>query len=173
MYIIVNPENEASMTRIWAETALLGEGWANDVVVEVGDDGTIVKVLEDVGRDEAKAGHHVGALLPAPANLHSHAFQRAMAGLSERRGPGAHDTFWTWREIMYRFLGAFTPQAIEDVAAFVQMEMAEKQAESDKVMKRRGPRGRRYTRLNRSRLLAIHARRRLAMRACPYVGVCP
>ncbi len=125
MYIIVNPENEASMTRIWAETALLGEGWANDVVVEVGDDGTIVKVLEGVGRDEAKAGHHVGALLPAPANLHSHAFQRAMAGLSERRGPGAHDTFWTWREIMYRFLGAFTPQAIEDVAAFVQMEMLE------------------------------------------------
>ncbi len=125
MYIIVNPENEASMTRIWAETALLADGWAGKVAVDMDESGRISAVSTGVERAAADAGRHVGVLLAAPANLHSHAFQRAMAGLSERRGPGAHDTFWTWREIMYRFLAAFTPETIEDVAAFVQMEMLE------------------------------------------------
>lgn len=69
--------------------------------------------------------HRVGALLPAPVNLHSHAFQRAMAGMTERRGPNGRDTFWTWRQLMFRFLDALSPDDIEAIAAFVQMEMLE------------------------------------------------
>jgi formimidoylglutamate deiminase len=69
--------------------------------------------------------HRVGILLPAPSNLHSHAFQRAMAGMSERRGQESRDSFWTWRQIMFRFLDTLTPDDVEAIAAFVQMEMLE------------------------------------------------
>ena len=57
-------------------------------------------------------------------NLHSHAFQRAMAGMTERRGAG-DDSFWTWRTLMYRFLDVLTPEDIEAIAALVQVEMLE------------------------------------------------
>jgi formimidoylglutamate deiminase len=57
-------------------------------------------------------------------NLHSHTFQRAMAGLTERRGPGA-DSFWTWRERMYAFLTRMTPVDVEAVATLAMVEMAE------------------------------------------------
>jgi len=111
--------------RIWATAALLESGWARDVSVEIGADGRIASVAQGDAGDRARADAAVEVLLPAPGNLHSHAFQRAMAGLSERRGPGTHDTFWTWRDLMYRFLAGFTPEEIEAVAAFVQMEMLE------------------------------------------------
>ena len=62
--------------------------------------------------------------MPGVANVHSHAFQRAMAGLAERRGP-EDDNFWTWREVMYRFLAAMTPDDIEAVAALAYVEMLE------------------------------------------------
>jgi len=64
-------------------------------------------------------------LLPAPANCHSHAFQRAMAGLTEKRGKSESDSFWTWRKLMYRFLDKLTPDQVQAIAAFVQMEMLE------------------------------------------------
>jgi formimidoylglutamate deiminase len=57
-------------------------------------------------------------------NLHSHAFQRAMAGLTEAKGPG-QDSFWTWRDMMYRFLDRLSPEDVQAIAAMVQMEMAE------------------------------------------------
>ncbi|MFP5373293.1 MAG: formimidoylglutamate deiminase [Gammaproteobacteria bacterium] len=66
--------------------------------------------------------------LPAIANLHSHAFQRAMAGLAERRGgdpDGAHDSFWTWRETMYRMAARFDPDTLQAVAAQLYVEMLE------------------------------------------------
>ena len=66
----------------------------------------------------------VALLVPAPANGHSHAFQRAMAGLTEKRGDAA-DGFWTWRDLMFRFLDRITPEQVEAIAAFVQMEMLE------------------------------------------------
>ena len=69
--------------------------------------------------------HAVPVLLPALSNLHSHTFQRAMAGLAERRGPSGRDCFWTWREIMYRFLDLLDPDDIEAIAAFAFMEMQE------------------------------------------------
>ena len=108
------------MVRIWAERALLPDGWAENVSVTL-DQGRIATV--ETGA--APAGHRVGLLLPAMANLHSHAFQRAMAGLSEAKGPEPRDTFWTWRQIMYRFLDHLTPEDVEAIAALVQMEMLE------------------------------------------------
>ncbi len=107
--------------RIWAESALLPTGWASEVAVAVGDSGRIASV--ETGAP--KAGHCVGLLLPSPVNVHSHAFQRAMAGLTERRGPSPTDSFWTWRDLMFRFLGHLTPEHVEAIAAFVQMEMLE------------------------------------------------
>ncbi|WP_422072050.1 formimidoylglutamate deiminase [Tranquillimonas rosea] len=109
------------MQTIWAETALTPTGWARDVRVEIGPDGRIAAVVPD----SAPQGQRVATLLPAPANLHSHAFQRAMAGLTERRGPDPRDSFWTWRKLMYRFLDQLTPDDVEAIAAFVQMEMLE------------------------------------------------
>ncbi|MCX2725561.1 formimidoylglutamate deiminase [Roseibium salinum] len=106
---------------IFAEQALLADGWAENVAVTVGADGRI----SAVERNAAARGERVGILLPAPVNLHSHAFQRAMAGMSERRGSEARDSFWTWRQIMFRFLDALTPEDVEAIAAFVQMEMLE------------------------------------------------
>jgi formiminoglutamate deiminase len=111
------------MTAIHVEHALTPGGWARDVRVTVAE-GRIAAV-------EAGAEPQLGdvrltrrALLPAPANLHSHAFQRAMAGMTERRGPGSDD-FWTWRKLMYRFLDLLTPEQIEAIAAMVQVEMLE------------------------------------------------
>ncbi len=66
-----------------------------------------------------------GLALPGLPNLHCHTFQRAMAGLAERRGP-AHDSFWTWREVMYRFLGQLSPDDVEAISAFAYMEMLER-----------------------------------------------
>lgn len=109
------------MTTLWAEHALLPEGWAENVSVELGADGRIKKVRAGA----APTGARVELLLPAMANLHSHAFQRAMAGLSESRGQQPRDTFWTWRQIMYRFLDHLTPEDVEAIAALVQMEMLE------------------------------------------------
>jgi formiminoglutamate deiminase len=62
--------------------------------------------------------------VPGLANLHSHAFQRAMAGLTERRGSES-DSFWTWREQMYRFVERLTPDDLEAIAAHAYMEMLE------------------------------------------------
>ena len=108
---------------IWAEQALLAEGWADNVLVQVDDEGRISAVeIDALPEGEFQ---HVGVLLPAPVNLHSHAFQRAMAGMTERRGPDGRDTFWTWRQLMFRFLEALTPDDIEAIAGFVQMEMLE------------------------------------------------
>ncbi|MCO6387294.1 formimidoylglutamate deiminase [Aliihoeflea sp. 40Bstr573] len=111
------------MTYIFAQTALLPSGWKADVRVVLGADGRIESVQGEAVRgadDQA-----VPLLLPALSNLHSHTFQRAMAGLAERRGPSGRDSFWTWREIMYRFLDLLDPDDIEAIAAFAFMEMQE------------------------------------------------
>ena len=116
------------MKIIHASQALLPEGWVTDLHVGLADDGHIAFVQsadETHDHDPKQIDTRVGILLPAPVNLHSHAFQRAMAGLSERRGPDPSDSFWTWRKLMYRFLDRLKPDDIEAIAAFVQMEMLE------------------------------------------------
>ncbi len=109
------------MRHLWAEQALTSKGWQKDVLVTISDDGQITGV--EAG--SAAQGEKLGILLPSPTNLHSHAFQRAMAGMTETRGDDPRDSFWTWRKLMYRFLDHLTPDDIEAIAAFMQMEMLE------------------------------------------------
>jgi formimidoylglutamate deiminase len=102
------------------DQALTPAGWQPNVAVSISADGTIQSVRPDTGSGERVAG----VAIPGVANLHSHAFQRAMAGLTERAG-AADDSFWTWREAMYRFLGRLTPEAAEAIATFAYVEMLE------------------------------------------------
>jgi formimidoylglutamate deiminase len=108
------------MQSLWAETALVGENWQNNVRVDIAD-GKINAIT--AGADPI--GTRVGLLCPAPANGHSHAFQRAMAGLTEKRGELPSDSFWTWRKLMFQFLDQLTPDQVQAITAFVQMEMLE------------------------------------------------
>ncbi len=112
------------MTILSARHALLPDGWAENVHVSIGDDGRIQSVSRE--QDSTAAGDAVqaGILLPAMANLHSHSFQRAMAGRTEFRAKG-RDSFWTWRELMYRFTAILTPEQVEAIASLVFMEMLE------------------------------------------------
>jgi formimidoylglutamate deiminase len=102
--------------QILAAQALLPDGWADGVRVTL-EGGRIVAVETGLPGGQ-------GVLLPAPANLHSHTFQRAMAGLTEHRTAG-QDSFWTWRRLMYDFLGRLTPGDVQAIAAQAFIEMAE------------------------------------------------
>ncbi|HKU04952.1 MAG TPA: formimidoylglutamate deiminase [Bradyrhizobium sp.] len=104
------------------ESALLPSGWANDVQVVVSD-GIITKVAS--GKAPAAGDERHKLAIPGVASLHSHAFQRGMAGLAETRGNVA-DTFWTWRETMYRFALAMTPEEVQAVATLLYVEMLER-----------------------------------------------
>jgi formimidoylglutamate deiminase len=106
---------------IFAERALLPDGWAEQVRITVAY-GHITKVAKAAAPQPGDS--RVSALLPALSNLHSHAFQRAMAGMTEHRIAG-RDSFWTWRDLMYRFLDRLTPEQMEAIAALVFMEMQE------------------------------------------------
>ena len=109
------------MTTIFAEQALLPDGWRKNVRLTIGK-GAIDGVEPEASpraNDERRA-----IVLPGMPNLHSHAFQRGMAGLAETRGPGA-DSFWSWREVMYRFALTMTPDHVEAVAAQLYLEMLE------------------------------------------------
>ncbi len=108
------------LTSILARHALLPGGWAENVEVEINADGTIGAVRTDV----AAAGSSERILLAAQPNLHSHTFQRAMAGMTERRAAG-RDSFWSWRKLMYGFLEHLTPGHIEAIAALAFVEMQE------------------------------------------------
>lgn len=102
-----------------AETALLPDGWAKDVRIVI-EEGRIASVSPS----HAPEGLAFGCLLPAPVNLHSHTFQRAMAGMTEARTAG-QDSFWTWRALMYRFLERLSPEDVQAIAAQAMVEMAE------------------------------------------------
>ena len=107
---------------LWFETALLPDGWARHVRVET-TDGQIANIVTDA---HPSAGDERYAIaIPGLANVHSHAFQRGMAGLAERRGPTGDD-FWTWREVMYRFLDRLTPDDVHAIAALAYVEMLER-----------------------------------------------
>ena len=106
---------------LFFDHALLPSGWASDARLSVADGG-IVAVAARAPR--AGAERIAGIAIPGVPNLHCHAFQRGMAGLAERRGPDT-DSFWTWREVMYRFLQRLSPDDVEAIAAFAYMEMLE------------------------------------------------
>ncbi|OLP55758.1 formimidoylglutamate deiminase [Rhizobium rhizosphaerae] len=109
------------MTRIHAEAALLPQGWARNVLIRL--DGARIAAIE-TERAAEPGDARCGVVVPSLGNLHSHAFQRAMAGLAELRGP-ADDSFWSWRTIMYRMALTMTPEQVEAVAAQLYVEMLE------------------------------------------------
>jgi len=106
---------------LFFDLALLPEGWARDVRLSMAD-GRIAAIETRTRPQPGDACHRCA--IPGMPNLHSHAFQRAMAGLTERRGPG-DDSFWTWREVMYRFVDALTPDDVQAIAALAYTEMLE------------------------------------------------
>jgi formimidoylglutamate deiminase len=111
------------MPSLLAPCALLPSGWARDVRIDVTPDGTIAAVTADAARPGGERVERLaGPVLPGMANLHSHAFQRAMAGLAEKRRDPA-DSFWTWREAMYRVAHAVTPDTLGAIARFLFIEM--------------------------------------------------
>lgn len=109
------------MSTLHFGSALLPSGWADDVQIVV-TDGIITRVAAGTAPGQHDERHALA--IPAMASLHSHAFQRGMAGLAETRGTVA-DTFWTWRETMYRFALNMTPEDIEAVATLLYVEMLE------------------------------------------------
>ncbi|WP_024342589.1 formimidoylglutamate deiminase [Bradyrhizobium japonicum] len=109
------------MSRLHFASALLPSGWAHDVQVVI-TAGTIAEVMPGVAPAVGDERHAIA--LPGLASLHSHAFQRGMAGLAELRGDST-DTFWTWRETMYRFALAMTPDDVAAVATLLYVEMLE------------------------------------------------
>ncbi len=106
---------------LWFDSALLPNGWARDVRLEIAG-GVIQAVTVDAAPDAGDERHALG--LPGLCNLHSHAFQRAMAGLTEARG-STGDSFWSWRALMYRFVDRLTPDDVEAIAALAYLEMLE------------------------------------------------
>lgn len=106
---------------LWFETALLEHGWEDGVSLEVAD-GRISRIATGLAPEPRAERHSIA--VPGLCNLHSHAFQRGMAGLAETRGPSS-DNFWTWREIMYHFLDRLTPDDVEAITALAYVEMLE------------------------------------------------
>ncbi|MEO1084796.1 MAG: formimidoylglutamate deiminase, partial [Acidobacteriota bacterium] len=104
------------------EHLFTGGAWLSNARITVDADGVIRAVDADAERRGSDVG--LGVVVPGVPNLHSHAHQRAMAGLAERSGPGL-DSFWTWRTLMYRHLHAMTPDDLEAIAAQLYLEMLE------------------------------------------------
>ncbi|HLD69113.1 MAG TPA: formimidoylglutamate deiminase [Pseudomonas sp.] len=108
------------MSVFFADRALLPGGWAKDVRLEVAADGRLSQVQADASAEGAERLN--GPVLPGMPNLHSHAFQRAMAGLAEVAG-NPQDSFWTWRELMYRLVGKISPEQLGVIARQLYIEM--------------------------------------------------
>ena len=106
-------------TTIWAARALLATGWADSVEISIDADGNIAALTPDCAYS---TGDRVDLLLPAVANVHSHAHQRAMAGLGERAGD-SDDSFWTWRKVMYHYLERIQPEHLRHISAQLYLEM--------------------------------------------------
>lgn len=109
------------MSNIHARQVLTREGWRNSARLRV-QSGRIVAIETDVPAEAGDERHAI--IVPALGNLHSHAFQRAMAGFAEVSGDSA-DNFWSWREAMYRLAHRMTPEQLEAVAAQAYVEMLE------------------------------------------------
>lgn len=110
------------MDKLHLDRALTPAGWRDNVTVAVGADGRIAAITE--GPAGPDATRIAGIVLPGLPNLHSHAFQRGMAGLAEVAGV-SEDSFWTWRDWMYRFALALEPEDVEAIAALAYVEMLE------------------------------------------------
>ena len=110
------------MTRLFFENALVDSGWAKNVVIEVDNRGYITSI--GLNGDATDSDDQEKIAIPGLPNIHSHAFQRAMAGLAEVRGTN-DNSFWTWRQVMYKFLERLTPKDLYAIASMAYCEMLE------------------------------------------------
>lgn len=108
------------MADLFFSDVLLPDGWATSVRVSIAADGCIDSVTP--GSDPEACERVSGIAVPGVPNLHSHAFQRAMAGLAEQ-GSQRGDSFWGWRERMYDFLQRLDPDDVQAIAAQLQVEL--------------------------------------------------
>ena len=108
------------MKKIWGKRVLLPDGWSANTLIVINEKGKIKEIKKNV-----RPSHNTfDTLIPSPMNLHSHCFQRAMSGLSEKSETKKND-FWSWRNFMYKFLNQINPDYFESICAFAQMEMLE------------------------------------------------
>lgn len=103
--------------KIFAERILLADGWSKNKTLVITDG--VITSIEDGQSSDAQC---VGTVIPGMVNCHSHAFQRAFAGFSEQGSEG-QDSFWTWRKIMYKFLGQLTAENAQVIATQLYIEM--------------------------------------------------
>ena len=109
----------------WTPRAWLWGGWQENVLLRVGADGCWAGIDTGVAAPQ-EAERLDGPVIPPLVDAHSHAFQRAMAGLAERRGEddgGGDDDFWSWRDRMYRVALRITPDQLRAVAAQLYVEL--------------------------------------------------
>ncbi|BDC45060.1 hypothetical protein PTKU15_83570 [Paraburkholderia terrae] len=110
---------------LFADHAFLPEGWCRDVLLQWDKHGALLSVTPDTQPPSAVERAR-GPVLPGMPNVHSHAFQRAMTGLTEYRaalGAGTADSFWSWRDLMYRFAARITPEGLASIAHWLYIEM--------------------------------------------------
>ncbi len=108
---------------LWSASALLANGWANNVELTIDEFGYIEAITPDI---PYRQGVKHSVLIPGMGNVHSHAHQRAMAGLGERAGvpaDGTADSFWTWRKVMYHYLERIQPEHLQCIASQLYLEM--------------------------------------------------
>ena len=109
--------------RLFASTAFVNNQWHKNVIISISD-GLITEIEIDCKEPSAGVEKINGALIPGMPNLHSHAFQRAFAGLAELRQNGiAQDNFWSWRSTMYEFAKRLTPDQVGIIAQQLYIEM--------------------------------------------------
>jgi len=107
--------------KLFFPTMFSGSDWLNDVLMEVDTNG-MIKSIVSKGKSSDADKIFNGTCLPGLPNLHSHAFQRAMAGLTEIAGSGVAN-FWTWQKVMYEFLAKLSPDDVEAIASQLYVEM--------------------------------------------------
>lgn len=113
------PAWDKNKVKLYAKTLLLENQWQQDKTLTLDSNGIIASISAG---QEAGAEVVDGLLLPGMVNCHSHAFQRAFVGLSEFRA-NQSDSFWSWRDIMYRFVAKMSPQDVYHVSRYLYLEM--------------------------------------------------
>lgn len=111
------------MPTLFATDAWLPHGWSRNVRCEIDVQGTITRIEPDADPVAEGSEHIGGPVLPGLCDLHSHGFQRAMAGLAEHGNRAAEDSFWTWREVMYGFVARLNPDQLESITAQAYLEL--------------------------------------------------
>jgi len=114
-------EGDKNMKRYFFRKALLGDNWAENILIDVDDHGMIAK-LDVNAQCPPNIDKVADLVLPSIPNLHSHAFQRAMSGLAEVTGD-PNDSFWTWRQQMYAMVERLTPEQVGVIAQYLYVDM--------------------------------------------------